>query len=142
MIFIVSSCLISCHRSEKVDLVGTWRWISTTGGIAGVYYTPVSENMEVTLVFTNGMFHFYKNGEEVAFGRYTLYHDESVISGNDSQLWMHIPEKKSIQMLEATEGKITIPSKCVVSFIDHDGVIWLGLGESVCDGFGYSFEKL
>ena len=42
----------ACNKPEKKELVGTWQWYCTSGGIAGVNYTPESEGFEAKLVFT------------------------------------------------------------------------------------------
>ena len=46
----------SCSKEEVVatqansSLAGEWRWVSSTGGIAGKTYTPASEGYERKLV--------------------------------------------------------------------------------------------
>ena len=62
----------ACSKPEKKELAGTWQWYCTSGGIAGVFYTPESEGFETELVFKGGHFTFYKDGKKITSGTYRI----------------------------------------------------------------------
>ncbi len=91
MILIIS--VISCRSSDdettisNVDLVGTWNWISTDGGINGqINDTPQSTGKTIHLVLTKGFkFSITENGKETSNGTYKLNMEKSIYSGNSER---------------------------------------------------------
>ncbi len=69
-IALLLAVIVTACKPEKDSLDGTWLWTSTSGGIAGVYYTPESEAFDAKLVFKGGRFSFYKDGRKVTSGIY------------------------------------------------------------------------
>ena len=63
ILLVLSVLATACSKPEKKELAGTWRWVATTGGIGGWYYTPESEGFEAEIDFRGSQFTFYKDGE-------------------------------------------------------------------------------
>ena len=104
----------ACSKPENKELAGTWRWTSTTGGIAGVFYTPESEGFEAEIVFKGSQFTFYKDGKKVTSGTYRIDYDEddTYYIGNKpfySRFRFHISGAQVKKISEATNGTISRP---------------------------------
>lgn len=138
----LSVLMTACNKPEMHDLAGTWRWTSTTGGIAGVFYTPESEGFEAEIVFKNGMLTFYKDGKKITSGCYQVKYD---IDENDTyHVWfsLRIPEAQCKKISKATNGIIS-PHIFSAAALGHSGTEGetLSLRDKLCDGFCFSFVK-
>ena len=72
----------SCKK-ESVDvnnlLTGEWRWVSSTGGIAGITITPASAGYERTLVLTSdSKYSRYKNNILEKTGTFEIIKAKSI----------------------------------------------------------------
>ena len=145
----------ACSKPEKKELAGTWQWYSTSGGIAGVFYTPESEGFEAELVFKGSHFTFYKDGEKVVSGTYHIDNDvdETMYTnkgGKDEPLysWFHIrfnlTDAQCKKIWEATEGKISLLCgyKCLGTLdnSEAEGQVF-SISDNMADGYIYSFVK-
>ena len=138
----------SCNKPEKKELVGNWRWISTTGGIAGWIFSPETEGFEAEIVFKGSQFTFYKDGEKVISGTYHIEHVNGWFDKGNNIYYrfyirFHLTEAQCKKMSEATNGKISL---CSYKFDAHlrdsetDGQV-LDLYDSMNDGFCTTFVK-
>ena len=145
----------ACDKPEKQALTGTWQWTRTSGGIAGVNYTPESEGFNAEIVFKGSHFTFYKDGEKVISGTYHIYNDvdETMYTNNggkDEPLysWFHIRfnlnDAQCKKISEATEGKISLLCgyKCLGTLgnSEAEGQV-LTISDNMTDGFIYAFVK-
>lgn len=142
----------ACNKPEKQALTGTWQWYCTSGGIAGVNYTPESEGFEAELVFKGNQFTFYKDGKKVTSGTYHIDYDVDEImytnkSDNDEAFYswfnLNISETQCRKIAEATNGKVSPPMKsfAVISYDDRYGAQVLSMSDNCYDGFSYTFIK-
>lgn len=59
----VGGCGLSTGPSSEVGVIGTWTWLESTGGIAGVTLTPASTGESMALRFTlDGQAQLFRNG--------------------------------------------------------------------------------
>ena len=135
----------ACSKPEKKELVGTWQWCCTSGGIAGVNYTPESEGFDAEIVFKGNQFTFYKDGKKVTSGSYRIDVSDcpEVIAecGNATSCVLHLPDAQCEKIAKATDGKIVpFPSSSAVinSFSDD---VSLTLWDNMIDGFSIAFVK-
>lgn len=142
----------ACSKPEKKELSGTWQWYSTSGGLAGVFYTPESEGFEAELVFKGSHFTFYKDGKKITSGTYRIDYkmDHSLyINKGDtdepfySWLNLNIPEAQCKKIAEATNGKVAPFPKSfsVISYDDRYDAQVLSMSDNCYDGFSYTFVK-
>ena len=136
---------VACSKPEMKELVGTWQWYCTSGGIAGVNYTPESEGFEAELVFKGNQFTFYKDGKKVTSGSYRIDVSDcpEVLTecGNATSCVLHLPDAQCEKIAKATDGKIVpFPSSSAVinSFSDD---VSLTLWDNMIDGFSIAFVK-
>ena len=145
----------ACNKPEKQVLEGTWQWTQTSGGLAGVNYTPESEGFNVEIVFKGSHFTFYKDGEKVVSGTYHIYNDvdETMYTnkgGKDEPFysWFHIQfnlnNAQCKKISEATNGKIALLCgyKCLgtLGYSETQGQVFT-ISDNMADGFTYSFVK-
>ena len=110
----------ACSKPEMQMLEGTWQWTQTSGGIAGVNYTPESEGFEAELVFKGNQFTFYKDGEKVTSGNYQIdgweTNEEDEMPHPDVlfRSTIRFPETKCKEIANATDGKISLNPSGVV----------------------------
>ncbi len=127
----VAGALWGCTASSpstpsETDLLGSWRWLSATGGVAGVERTPQSEGYEETLLFTpDGKVTLFRDGQTVATTGYTL------TIGAPGGSWAGHP----ILRYEVPFGGF---EEQAVSF-PEPGV--LELADGCCDGFVYRYAR-
>lgn len=144
----------ACSKPESKTLAGTWRWAATTGGIAGVNYTPESEGFEAEIVFKGSQFTFYKDGEKVASGMYHIDYDveETLYTNkgdNDEPLspWFNIrfnlTEAQCKKMSEATDGKISLCADKFLATIRYSEAEeqMITISDYMYDGFCHTFVK-
>lgn len=74
--------LFSCeHEDRKSDiqsyiLSGKWNWIESSGGFAGITYTPESTGEKIIIEFTSGSeYREYRNGELRLEDNYRIHGD-------------------------------------------------------------------
>ena len=145
----------ACSKPEKHELEGTWQWTQTSGGLAGVNYTPESEGFNAEIVFKGSHFTFYKDGEKVVSGTYHIDNDvdETMYTnkgGKDEPLysWFHIrfnlTDAQCKKIWEATEGKISLLCgyKCLGTLdnSEAEGQVF-SISDNMADGYIYSFVK-
>lgn len=83
VIILVATFYISCDNSEEKcvdDVVGTWIWIQSSGGIAGETQTPESTGESRKVVFKNGAITFYTDDEITRSASYALEKTETIFS--------------------------------------------------------------
>lgn len=152
LVMAVAFLMTACTKPEKKALTGIWRWTATTGGIAGVWFTPESEGFEAELVFNGSSFTFYKDGEKVTSGNYRIDYESDMepypnIKGNDEAFYswfnLNIPAAQCKKISEATNGRVAPFSKsfAVISYDDRYDAQVLSMNDHCYDGFSYTFVK-
>lgn len=156
LLMAVAFLMTACTKPEKKELAGTWRWTATTGGIAGVWFTPESEGFEAELVFKGSSFSLLKDGEKVVSGTYRIDYDvdETFYTNKGDQdepfySWFNIrfqlTESQHEKIAEATNGKISLGtlSKFIATLVhnEEDGQVFSMCEDGMFDGFCYTFVK-
>lgn len=78
-IFLLTAALFSCEQdSVNNELVGTWKWVESTGGIAGVTLKPDSGVVRILSFKENGDFSVSENGQNLVQTTYTITSDTSI----------------------------------------------------------------
>lgn len=146
----------ACTKPEKKELAGTWRWTATTGGIAGVWFTPESEGFEAELVFNGSSFTLLKDGEKVVSGTYRIDYDvdETFYTNKGDQdepfySWFNIrfqlTQAQHKKIADAFNGKISLGtlSKFNANLVhnEEDGQVFSMCEDGMFDGFCYTFVK-
>ena len=156
LVMAVAFLMTACTKPEKKALTGTWRWTATTGGIAGVWFTPESEGFEAELVFNGSSFTLLKDGEKVASGTYRIDYDvdETLYTNKGDQdepfySWFNIrfqlTQAQHKKIAEAFNGKISLatPHKflATLGYSEAEGQVFSMSEDGMYDGFCYTFLK-
>ena len=155
LVMAVAFLMTACTKPEKKELAGSWRWTATTGGIAGVWFTPESEGFEAELVFKGSSFTLFKDGEEVTSGTYHIDYDtdETFYTDKGDQdepfySWFNIrfqlTQAQHKKIAEAFNGKISLatPHKflATLGYSEAEGQAF-SMCDGMYDGFCYTFLK-
>lgn len=144
----------ACSKPEMHALEGTWQWTRTSGGFAGVNYTPESEGFEAEIVFKGNKFTFYKDGEKVISGTYHIDNDAAetmdINKGDKDEplySWFNIrfnlTDAQYKKMSEATDGKILLFAYKYLGTIrdsEGEGQVFT-ICDNMVDGYTYAFIK-
>ena len=117
LLVLIGLAVSFCTEKEEVpvtNIVGTWNWISSTGGIAGVTETPESTGKEIKLVITQDSFKTYENGELTSESTYTIAIRVSLLFGE--QRVMIIEENGFQRMIERTGNRLVLTDDCYDCF--------------------------
>ena len=122
MILLALIGLVVSFCAEKEDIpvtniVGTWNWISSTGGIAGVTETPEATGKTIQLMITQDSFRTYENGELTSESNYTIETKESLLYGELRE--MIILEDGFCKMIIRNGNKLVLVDDCYDCFISE-----------------------
>ena len=123
LLTVIVSCSVE-NSNVVVDknLIGTWNWISSSGGIAGTTNTPASTGKNIALKFTSdNKYFYYTNGVISSEGTYKFSTQKSIVDGTF---------KKSIVFSAGGE--------MIIDKIDNTN---LYLSDNYYDGFGSSYIR-
>lgn len=156
LLMAIAFLMTACTKPEKKELAGIWRWTATTGGIAGVWFTPESEGFEAELAFNGSRFTLLKDGEKVVSGTYHIDYDvdETLYTNKGDQdepfySWFNIrfrlTESQHQKIAEAFNGKISLatPHKflATLGYSEAEGQVFSMCEDGMYDGFCYTFLK-
>lgn len=135
-IFILAIGFISCSPNDEIkidnsDLVGTWNWISTDGGLANqIHETPASTGKIIKFHLKKDYtYSIIKNENEILNGSYKLSIKKSIYSGKMVR-YIQYSENKNLQNI-VINGIITIYETNKLDISDNN-----------YDGIGSGFEKI
>ena len=115
ILLVLSVLVTACSKPEKQALAGAWQWYCTSGGIAGVNYTPESEGFEAELVFKGNQFTFYKDGKKVTSGTYHIDYDVDEIYESETWRAMNASINKNIYNIPSKLDSWDMPGiSCVI----------------------------
>ena len=89
--FIAVVVMVSCNKENtgligSTSIIGEWNWISSTGGIAGIKYTPETTGEQRRITFdADSVFRFYRNDSLKTESKYHLLKSPAT-NGSDSTL--------------------------------------------------------
>ncbi|PHQ30145.1 hypothetical protein [Leeuwenhoekiella nanhaiensis] len=67
---------------DNADLVGTWDWVQTSGGLIYFKETPETLGKSITLSFSNNYkFQISQDENEILSGNYTITYKKSIYTG-------------------------------------------------------------
>lgn len=84
LIFSIAFVVAACQKNESRNnssIIGSWEWAQSSGGIAGVVYTPETQGYSQTIEFNaNDIYKRYRDGQLQEETHYTLLQDTSILS--------------------------------------------------------------
>lgn len=130
----LSLLILSCTKDKNIKtstyadipsaMIGSWNWLSSSGGFAGVTYTPESTGEVRKIVFSSdNKIGYYVNGSLTAEHPFHLEKSISIFT-NDSTL-----------MLIVEPGTI-------MQSISFPNIDTLELNDELFDGFEHEYKRL
>lgn len=121
-IFLFSACEDSNSQMDY-SLVGNWRWIETSGGIAGIKITPSTASKTERLAFSDSTISIYQNDSLAGVFKYSIEIEQTIFSEEPISV-LKIPSFSS-------------PSKVI--FLTEDT---LRLSDNFVDGMTQTYVRL
>lgn len=120
----------SCTKEEVLatsestsSLVGEWRWVSSTGGIAGKTITPSSAGYERKLILTTDLkFSRYKDNTLESSGTYQISQGKSIYKA------------EQVDFIKFSDGTSSV--------IISQSASELSLADNFYDGFGEVYQRI
>lgn len=120
----------SCTKEEVLatsestsSLVGEWRWVSSTGGIAGKTITPSSAGYERKLILTTDLkFSRYKDNILESSGTYQITQGKSIY------------KSEQVDFIKFSDGTSSV--------IISQSASELSLADNFYDGFGEVYQRI
>jgi hypothetical protein len=101
----------------KNQILGTWSWYQTTGGIAGVDETPINTNQTRSVVFTqSGNIIFYTNGKETANHKYEIKKGVSILDNKEHDILVYANMNHVVYLPSNKFGPLIIVDDVVDGF--------------------------
>ncbi len=103
---------ISCSNDDEINnqLLGSWNWLESSGGISGTTTTPASTGNTITLVISNNSLKQFTNGNLTFETNYRIEVRKSEIFGNQRE--MIIYENGFKKSFERKGDKLTLFDEC------------------------------
>ena len=76
LLLLLLGCQTNGTAPDAPQVSGNWRWVSSSGSIAGRTYTPMSEGYNVRFVFDGNHLRAFRNDSLIATSQITLAGDE------------------------------------------------------------------
>ena len=89
MITLLALASLSCVKESSIlnNLTGKWDWVSSTGGIAGITYTPKSTGVKKVIEFTiDSVFRYYQKDTLTYETKYHILKSKSIYSQDSTFL--------------------------------------------------------
>jgi len=119
-----AACAGSGHDALLSQLIGTWQWEGTSGGIAGDTTTPPEDDPVRTIVIrADRTFAFEMDGKETARRRFKITQEESIHSGKPARA-IRFEDNDTVRIITLSEDQQT-----------------LTLSDNVHDGFSSTYRR-
>ena len=115
--------LVSCSDKvllESNEIIGTWNWASSSGGIAGVTYTPESTGENIVLEFTpDSIYREYKNDTLVVETEFSIIISESIYVQDSTKIITFDPGIIPRSIVFDSPNDLTLRDEVYDGFINH-----------------------
>lgn len=112
LVIIVFASFCSKDDEPKIatELIGSWIWIESSGGIAGVTSTPETTGNEITIEFTSEKYTKYINGVVDIEMTYKIENGNTIRKTENTYLIIYENERK--QSIELIGNKLILFDEC------------------------------
>ena len=105
------------HNDETSKIIGTWEWVSSTGGIAGVIHTPITTGDSIQVVFTaSGVYQRIVNGVTEIDAPYSIEKGSTIYSTEMGDI-MHYTGETIVNSLVTSSDTLLLREECFDCFI-------------------------
>jgi hypothetical protein len=117
LLFIAFSFLNCTNDDEninKIEVIGNWNWIESTGGIDGRTDTPTSTGNQIRLEISRNSIKKFVNDVEVFNLIYSIETRQSILFGENRDLIIF--ENDFNQTIELSENQLILFDECTDCF--------------------------
>ena len=109
---------------EGSDLIGSWDWVSTTGGLSGrLNRTPASTGTTVRLdLLANGRYAIAEDSDEHSRGTYTITLQRSIYSGEEDRYITYSKDLPPVGVAFSGIIRLVGGDSLTISDNSHDGI--------------------
>ena len=145
--FLLCFSILSCTKEKIVDntdyvktpieLIGSWNWLETSGGIASAKYNPstTGESIKIELDSLNAI-RYFSNGSLKYETKFHIVKTSSIFHHGDSTLILTIDSYP--QYMDVSKQYSDFISHCYFSFHSTDTLVFT---EAAFDGFNHYYSK-
>jgi len=122
LLFFSFILFVSCNDKvlETNEIMGTWNWTSSSGGIAGVTYTPESTGETMVLEFTpDSIYRVYKNDTLVVETEFSIVISESIYTQDSTKIITFDPGMIPRSIVFDSPNDLTLRDEVYDGFISH-----------------------
>ena len=114
---------VATEAEASTSLAGEWRWVSSTGGIAGTTITPTSTGYERKLILTSDLkYSRFKNSSLEKSGTYEITKEKSIY------------KTELVDFIKFSDGTSLV--------IMNQSTDELSLADNIYDGFGENYQRI
>ncbi|MAU72762.1 MAG: hypothetical protein CML04_11770 [Pseudozobellia sp.] len=115
-VLIYTNCANDDSREIRTTIIGEWRWVKSTGGLARITYTPESTGEIQKLIISSDSIKYFTNGNLISKVKYTI----ELIDTNGESRELIVPDPLGItQFYELKENRLTLIDYCNDCFINE-----------------------
>ena len=114
--FTICSCSSDDDQSNSLNLVGTWEWLRSSGGIIGETTTPESTGNTMRIEITNTIIRRYINNDLISERTYSIEVRETM-SGELREMLIEANDLRQIISVES--NVLTLTGDCNDCFISE-----------------------
>ena len=136
LVLLLPILLGGCRDKESIppQLIGSWLWEGSSGGIAGMIIKPNPGERVIVQFTAGGQFSVHQNDTLAYSGTYRLTKERSIYSGKDEA---NIEINQVIRNNQLKKA-YTVVVGGVVSTLS---ISQLSIGDNMYDGYGSSFVR-
>jgi hypothetical protein len=107
----------SCSKNDGEEIVGNWRWVQSSGGMAGIIETPVSTGKNILLIITEDEIQTYENDSLKETTGYTIKYGNSLLQ--DMKTLIIVKDQGVNQSFEINDDHLVLYDECYDCYVSE-----------------------
>ncbi|MCK0114814.1 hypothetical protein [Gelidibacter sp. F63206] len=117
---LIAFLTLNCSGDDDAEIsstiLGQWNWIKSTGGIAGITYTPKSTGENRKIIISSDSIKYFTNGDLISKIKYTIELRDVYNEPHE----LIVPEHLGIiQFFELDKNKLILTDYCNDCFVSE-----------------------
>lgn len=120
LLTLIALLTLNCSSDDDVEIsstiIGRWNWTKSTGGIAGITYTPKSTGENRKIIISSDSIKYFTNGDLISKVKYTIELRDVYNEPRE----LIVPEHLGvIQFFELDKNKLILTDYCNDCFVNE-----------------------
>lgn len=90
--------IYSLSQALKLNLQGSWEWVSSTGGIAGITLTPTSTKIAKSIYIGKNFISYYENGVQKQIHQFSIQSKKSIYNHKEASMFVFANHQQSFEI--------------------------------------------